>query len=59
MSCRQWGEGRAGFRVQDEFVMIESQLDDGRTQQIIYRNGGDVTAESVEDLCAKVNTCTV
>ena len=40
--------------AQDEFVMIESQLEDGSSQQIVYRNGGDVTVAAVERLCNKV-----
>lgn len=38
----------------DEFVMIEAAAGEGESQQIIYRNGGDVTAEDVQKLCDKV-----
>lgn len=34
--------------------MIDSAAGEGESQQIIYRNGGDVTAEDVQMLCDKV-----
>ena len=46
--------------AQDEFVMLETTAEDGSTQQIVYRNGGDVRASSVEMLCDKVSChCTL
>lgn len=41
-------------RMQDEFVMVETTGEDGNEMQIIYRNGGDVRASCVEQLCDKV-----
>jgi hypothetical protein len=41
-------------RTQDEFVMVETTGEDGSALQIIYRNGGDVRASCVEQLCDKV-----
>jgi hypothetical protein len=40
--------------MQDEFVMVETTGEDGSEMQIIYRNGGDVRASCVEQLCDKV-----
>ena len=40
--------------LQDEFVMVETTGEDGSEMQIIYRNGGDVRASCVEQLCDKV-----
>lgn len=40
--------------MQDEFVMVETTGEDGSKMQIIYRNGGDVRASCVEQLCDKV-----
>lgn len=34
--------------------MIESATEEGDAQQIVYRNGGNVTAEDVQMLCDKV-----
>ena len=39
---------------QDDFVMLETPGEDGSMSQIIYRNGGEVRASSVETLCDKV-----
>ena len=39
---------------QDDFVMLETPGEDGSMSQIIYRNGGEVRASSVEMLCDKV-----
>ncbi len=40
--------------VQDEVVLVETSDAEGSSAQIIYRNGGIVDAQSLENLCDKV-----
>lgn len=41
--------------MQDELMLIETELQDGSKAQIVYRNGGQVLASDLEKLCVKVN----
>lgn len=41
---------------QEEIVIIEQTKDDGRKAQIVYRNGGIVSAAALEALCVRVCT---
>ena len=43
-----------GVWVQDEVLLVEHTRDDGSKAQIVYRAGGGVDADALQDLCAKV-----
>lgn len=40
--------------AQEELVLAESSRPDGGVAQVLFRLGGNVTADSLERLCVKV-----
>ncbi len=46
----------SGACLQEEIVVIEQTKEDGRKAQIVYRNGGIVSAAALEALCVRVHS---